>query len=60
MIDSLREATCLPDTHLQPLDAQELASLQGVAAILLGRTNAELDLLVAADELEEICDGEEA
>jgi hypothetical protein len=39
---------------------KELASLQGVAASLLARSNTELDELVAADELKEICDGEEA
>lgn len=39
---------------------KELASLQGIAASLLARSNTELDELVAADELKEICDGEEA
>lgn len=42
------------------ISAKELASLQDVAATLLARSNAELDALVAADELKEICDGEEA
>ncbi len=38
---------------------KELESLQGVAAALLARTKAQLDGLVAADEIKEICDDEE-
>lgn len=39
---------------------KELESFQGIAAGLLARSNAELDGLVAANELKEVCDGEEA
>lgn len=38
----------------------ELEALQEIAKILLVRSDSELDLAVAAGELEEICNGDES
>lgn len=44
----------------ESISDEELESLQRIAQVLLGRSKAELDALVGAEELKEICDEEKA